>query len=284
MAAPDGRGLERALRSLQGQMTSGEGEIVVVGSSPSSFASFDWRRYPEVTLVPAQTELLPGETRNRGIRASTSDLIAFLASDCVAEPGWVSERIKLHGAGFDAVACSVTYAGRRTPWRLGAHYFLFGYRAPARTDRVIVSFPDPRGHGLSLSRALLDRVGGYAEDLRVGEDTDLYFRLGSQPIPIVYSPRIRCAHSAPWTPISVFSDLFRRGRLRADLERLSSIAWLEHDTPRSLALAALTRAAMSARTAISVEGWVIAALSMPWLAAASLSYHLAWHRGRRHGR
>ena len=282
MAAPDGRGLEPALRSVRGQTSPEDVEIVIVASSPASLALVDLTHCPEVALVPTEVALLPGETRNRGVAATTSDFIAFIASDCVAEPGWVAERVRLHQEGYGAVAGSVTYNGPRTPWGLGAHFFLFGYRAPLGSGESIVSFPDPRGHGLSLSRALLEQVGDFADDLRIGEDTDLYFRLGSEH-PVIFSTKVRSGHTAEWTPWSVITDLYRRGRRRGELERRSTTVWLEHDTPASLARAALTRIVWAAWAALSSEGWVGAVVSTPWLLGASISYHLAWSLRRRRG-
>lgn len=261
MAAPDGRGLEPALRSIRGQTSREEVEIVISASSPMSLTSFDLADHPDVVVLPTESMLLPGETRNRGLAAATSDFIAFIASDCVAEPGWVGERVRLHRAGYDAVAGSVTYNGRRTPWGLGAHFFLFGYRAPVGRDDAIVSFPDPRGHGLSMSRAIFERIGNFADDLRIGEDTDLYFRLGSES-PVIFSTKVRCAHSASWTPLSVISDLYRRGRRRGELERQTALVWLKHDAPHSLAIAAISRFVAAERAVFSSEGCVRAILAI----------------------
>ena len=51
--------------------------------------------------------LYVGAARNIGIAETKAPFVAFLASDCLAAPGWVSERVRLHRAGARAVASAV---------------------------------------------------------------------------------------------------------------------------------------------------------------------------------
>ncbi len=171
----------------------------------------------------------------------------------------------------------MTHGGSQTPWAIGMHNFLFAHRHPSRRSAV-VAFPDARGHGLSISRELLNRMGGYEPDMRIGEDTQLYERLSRLGVPVVFNNRIRCEHLGHWTPWGTLRDAFIRGRRRGQLETNVLHECIRKDSVGSL----YSRAARGAWNAIrdtwpnSLLGRVLAVAASPWTALASTSYHLAW--------
>jgi len=66
--------------------------------------------YPWVRLVRLSRRALPGETRNVGVEHALGKIIAFLASDCVADPEWLNTRMEGHDEGFAAVGGVITNA------------------------------------------------------------------------------------------------------------------------------------------------------------------------------
>ena len=46
-------------------------------------------RYPTQRVVESTERLLPGGARNVGIANTDGTFVAFLAADCIAEPGWI---------------------------------------------------------------------------------------------------------------------------------------------------------------------------------------------------
>jgi len=115
--------------------------------------------------------------RNLGLTISTSDLVAFLDADdhwSDGKLGWALSRFRgdprvvlaYHSMRLDKQVGSVT--PRRT---------LRAGRAPKTRDQLFT-----RGPNIPLSSCVVRRdaalsVGGFAEDLTIAEDLDLWFRL-----------------------------------------------------------------------------------------------------------
>src|SRR5207248_57510 len=122
----------------------------------------------------------PAGARNAGLAIVSSELVALVDADCVVEPGWLKPLLGLFedDKGLALVAPRVLSAlGRST---LAAYE-----RACSPLDLGPAPGIVDRGRRLSYipSAALLARrtalaeVGGFAEELAVGEDVDLAWRL-----------------------------------------------------------------------------------------------------------
>ncbi|MGB5057754.1 MAG: glycosyltransferase, partial [Candidatus Promineifilaceae bacterium] len=64
-------------------------EIVVVGKDEAGLLLVGGR----VRLVDTGQPVPPGTARNLGIRAATADLLIFLDSDCLPQPGWLAAHL-----------------------------------------------------------------------------------------------------------------------------------------------------------------------------------------------
>jgi GT2 family glycosyltransferase len=167
-----------------------------------------------VAVVEDGRRCYAGAARNAGIAATRAPVVAFLAADCRAEPGWVAARLAAHRSGERAVASAVTNGrpGSTAAW--AAQTLLFGNRAPA--------LPPVRAarYGASYARELIEEVGPFREDLRTGEDTEYHRRLPAG-CPIAWAPQVRTAHLNPTTTGQVIRDQYARGlRTRAAMHRL----------------------------------------------------------------
>src|SRR5690606_29306420 len=120
---------------------------------------------------------LPGATRNLGIAHSTAPIVAFLAADCRATPGWLEARLAAHRTGSAAVASALRPAparGGNVPCVSWAVYaLLHARRAP--------SWPvaDAARYGASYDRRLFEQHGPFDESLRIGEDTEFNARIAA---------------------------------------------------------------------------------------------------------
>ncbi|MCH2133538.1 MAG: glycosyltransferase [Phycisphaerales bacterium] len=90
---------QRCLTALAVQ-THGDVEIIVIDdgskdATPGMLEDFQ-RTHPELNLVVLRNEKNRGAnaSRNRGVQAATGDFIAFLDSDCLAEPTWLEQLVK----------------------------------------------------------------------------------------------------------------------------------------------------------------------------------------------
>ncbi len=199
--------LADAVRSLQVQRPAPE--IVVVNSGGGDPASTLHAAGIDVPVVNVADRLLPGAARNRGIEATSAPIVAFLAADCVVEPGWAAARLAAHGDGAAAVAGALTVAPPRTLSAYASHLLLHHrVRPEAPPDDRVLSM-------LSYRREVLERHGPFLEDVLVGEDTDYFERL--EPAEVIgWTPGAKTAHRYPLTMTALLGDQFRRGRAAAE--------------------------------------------------------------------
>ncbi len=129
-------------------------------------------------------------SRNVGARAASGEILAFIDSDCVASPEWLRELVPFFS--WPALAA------------VGG--FVAGYHDESRLDRYeqaasslnmgdrLILMADDRSMSYVPTCNLLVRreaylaLGGLREDLRVGEDVDLCWRLRAAGWRLVYSP------------------------------------------------------------------------------------------------
>jgi glycosyltransferase involved in cell wall biosynthesis len=253
-------GLVDAVRSLLSQ--DHPAEVVVVNSGGGDAGATLRSAGLDVPLVEFERRLLPGAARNAGIDATSGRYVAFLAADCIAEPGWVSGRLRRHGQGAAAVASAVTNANPESIVARAAHLSLFASRMTGASE--------PGLYGASFDRALFARFGRFREDLRTGEDTEFRERLDG--VPIAWAPEVRSAHRQPQRLGALLRDHLARGRRAAvSLERLRGRPY-RHRLVRQ----GVRRAVVTARI-----GWRAApgerlsqAAAWPLLLAASVAYAL----------
>ncbi len=257
--------LADAVRSLVAQDL--EIEIVVVNSGGGDAAArLATAGLADACLVvESAPRLLPGAARNVGVARTTAPWIAFLAADCRAEPAWAVERLRAHAAGEVAVASAVTNLHRRNLAAWASYMALFVRRMPGAAPEHALRY------GASYSRALLAACGGFREDLRTGEDTELHQRLPAGTT-IAWRPAVRTAHAHPRSLGALLRDQYRRGGRSAATWRT-----LGGPSARTVALAALRRlpstvAAAWRAAAPHERRWIASAT--PLLPLAACAYAL----------
>ncbi|MFE3059954.1 mycofactocin biosynthesis glycosyltransferase MftF [Nocardia sp. NPDC059239] len=161
----------------------------------------------------------PAAARNSGLIFADTDLIAFLDSDCVAEPGWI-QRLADHLADplVAAVAPrilalpSITTAGR---YAAAAGSLDMGPRESRVAPGTRVSYVPTAA--LLVRREALQRIGAFDEQLRYGEDVDLVWRLHDAGLRIRYEPAVCLRHEEPQTWWALLSRRFHYGTSAAPL-------------------------------------------------------------------
>lgn len=204
-------GLVEAVRSLVGQ--SEPLEIVVVNSGGGDVHRHLRDAQLEVGVIDHPTPLLPGAVRNLGIEATRAPYVAFLAADCLAEPGWAAGRLREHHAGALAVAGAIVNAESGSAIACAFSMLLHYRMSPgARSTRRLL-------YGLSYDRRLFARFGKFREDLRAGEDTEFNARLAGTE-QIAFARDVRTAHRNPTQAGDLLRDVYDRGRRRAAAQTL----------------------------------------------------------------
>jgi GT2 family glycosyltransferase len=209
--------LRRALRSLEGQARR-PAEILVVDNAPRGPATRNLVRdeFPGVRYV---MEPVPGLdfARNRALRETSMEIVAFMDDDVVAEPGMSAaiedvfregERIAVCTGKVEAL--SLETEGQRLFEANGG--FARGearIRLPADRRRRIRGMPVPLiawsisvGSGCSFAvrrRTILD-LGGFDVALDLGQplpgggDLDMIWRVLDAGYEVVYEPSVRARH------------------------------------------------------------------------------------------
>ena len=199
-----------AVASLMGQRSADPFEVVVVTSGGDGSAAAVRTAFPEVTVIDVEARLLPGGARNRGVEVARGAIMAFLAADCLATPGWIDAQLAAHRSGHEAVASAISTAPPDTVFARAHTYDLCCSRLPGRPAGLVPA-GDPAAHGISFDRATLDRAGACPEDLRIGEDSEMTRRLRDLGVPIWFEPRIVTAHHGPRTLRELLTDRHARG-------------------------------------------------------------------------
>ena len=211
------RELDRMLAALAGKVAA----IVVDDASgdPAAIARVAARHGAELVALPRN--LGPAGARNAGLARVRTPYVAFVDSDVVAEPEALALLLRhFHDPLVAAVAPRVL--GLET----GSANWISRYEA-ARSSLDLGPIAAPV-HPRSLvgwvpSACLVGRVAalgdGYAEDMRVGEDVDLVWRLVSRGLRVRYEPAATVRHD-------------HRTRLRAWLGRKAFYGSGGHDLAR----------------------------------------------------
>lgn len=158
-----------------------------------------------VPVVERPEPLFAGAARNLGIEATRAPIVAFLASDCRAEPGWVAARLALHRQGFAAVASALTNSHPRSLVAWASHLVSFSARLPGLPAAEAIAY------GASYERRLFETHGLFREDLRTGEDTEFIARLPPAERP-VWSSEVRTIHVNPTNLFIALGDQYQRGK------------------------------------------------------------------------
>ncbi|MDO3377281.1 mycofactocin biosynthesis glycosyltransferase MftF [Geoalkalibacter halelectricus] len=139
----------------------------------------------------------PAAARNRGAAAAGGDILAFIDSDCTASPQWLGELLPSFADGevaavggwvdgmnsrrgldrYETVMSSLNLGGRERNGKEGNDTFYLP------------------SCNLLVRRTAFAIVGGFREDLHVGEDVDLTWRLRDCAYRIVYLPKGKVCHN-----------------------------------------------------------------------------------------
>jgi mycofactocin glycosyltransferase len=175
------------------------------------------------TLVRRPVNGGPSAARNTGLEHATTELVAFVDSDCVPSPGWID---RLAGHFADPMVAAVapritaiagpTVAGRYT--RAAGSLDMGAQPARVAPGSRVSYVPTA---ALVARRAALRAVarpeGVFDPAMPVGEDVDLVWRLHAAGWRVRYDPAVRVGHHEPATWPGLLGRRLRYGTSAAPL-------------------------------------------------------------------
>lgn len=280
---------QEAVRSALAQRPPPAQVLLVVDHNPD-LAARARRELDGVTVLDSDEPPGLSGARNRGLRAATQPVTAFLDDDAQARPGWLAALVEPYSRG-DVVATGGSIHPR-WPRDIGRPRWL-----PPTFDWVVgcsyLGLPDsigivrnPIGASMSMRTDLALRVGGF--DVAVGrvgsrprgcEETELAIRLtASQPNSVVlYVPSSAVDHHVSQDRLRLgyfLSRCWHEGMSKAEVVRLAGSSTALNRERRHVA-AVIPAAVLRDLRCVAAGDWdaitrVSAALG--GLAAASAGY------------
>lgn len=198
--------LAAAVRSVVEQDVPAE--ILVVHSGGGDPHSLLEAAGLDVPIVVFPERLYVGGARNAGVELTRAPVVAFLADDCTAEPGWVRERRDAHAAGHVAVASALVAHRPRHATTLAIHLSLHLHRMPAMPAEHALLY------GVSYSRDTLLAAGPFDSTIVNGEDSVYNDRLVDLGVSILWAPQVVTVHWGTERLRDALRDGYQRGRRR----------------------------------------------------------------------
>ena len=190
--------IERAVRSVVGQSLAPR-EIIVVddGSTDGSASIVETliAEYPEYNIrLIRQANGGVSAARNRGIEEATGEFISLLDGDDMWLSGYIAEVCRLMTYYPDADAYSTSFyivnKGRRT---LAPSPTVEGYIDPAQ-EALKGRYPIIPSTA-TLRRSALERIGGFPQGMRLGEDQWVWIRMLQEGSRFCFSPEAVVCYS-----------------------------------------------------------------------------------------
>lgn len=202
-------------------------------------------------------QMTPGAGRNAAWRAARGSLVLFTDDDCRPAPDWIERALDA------ARGCpGATLQGRTLP---DPDEIATRYGAPwAHSQDIDPVSPWAQTCNIVYPRETLERVGGFDERMRAGEDADLAARALRIGARIVAAPQLLVFHAVEERPLvdairglTRWSDLAMLVRRNPELRR--HLLWGVWWKPEHAALAAaLCGVALSPR-----RRWALG-MALPW--------------------
>lgn len=267
------RTLDACLASLLDQRYDGRFEVVVVASADEESRLPPPPEAPRIRVLAHTPRLSAAVARNRGVDASSGELLAFTDADVIADPDWLTELVGASEGRFCVGGAVVNGTPESGPGTV-EYWVEFLDLHPSRP-------PATAWHGatcnLLVPRVLWDEVGPWPADLTGGEDTLMTAALRKRGL-FRFAPTACVTHQNRTRWREVVRHQFEAGLFTARIGRIGP--YKLRPLVRYSALAPLAAAARIASVCARVVAWDRASRRrLPSLFPAVVVTLAAWATG-----
>ena len=244
--------IRECLDSIFSQIGEAKTEVIVVDGRSQDGTVDIARNYPARILFGGKP---PGEKRNIGARNAHGEILAFIDSDCRADPRWLSrivscleERPDIAGVGGpNLTPPDDPFPARIFGLLMASFLGSAGVRNTVvyRKGRYIEHNPPCDA---AYRRDIFLRVGGFDESMLVGEDVVLDARINAVGRRLWYDPEMIVWHRRRRTLRAFLTQMVRYGRGRATAFKLH---------PRTAPVSYFCAAALVVGTILTLPIWVL---------------------------
>jgi glycosyltransferase involved in cell wall biosynthesis len=199
--------LPQQLRALSLQSNDAEYEVIVAdnGSTDGTVqVAAGWSSDLTVRVIDASSCPGAGAARNLGVRAARGSLLAFTDADDIVLPGWLSTWANLSADASFATGPIVPFWSTDGPPSSSP---------PASALSTLLDFlPYALGANLAVRREAFERVGGFPEEFRAGEDVAFSWRLQLAGVRLDFRPTAAVAKRREPSALAQLGASYRYGR------------------------------------------------------------------------
>ncbi len=212
----DANVLPACLNALSRQACSFSFEVIVVDSGGEPSLDELLSALPCGRLIRSPTGLLPGAARNLGAESTTGEIIAFTDADCEPAVDWLARSAEALADDTKVVGGVVGHVRPLNPIEVADNIMQFIDFLPGRRASATDSLA---GCNLAIGRRDFMSLGGFREDLIVGEDTLLIEEAARRwPGRVRFEPRMIVRHKGRDTLDEFRKHQRRFGYYRAILD------------------------------------------------------------------
>lgn len=164
------------------------GEILIVGKDELNV--LQKIEAPLARLIDTGTAVNAAKARNIGIQYAQHDLLIFLDSDCLPQPDWLAEHLRVQAEGHAVVGGGVAPTGSNY-WSLSYNLTLFHEFFATNTAETKNYLPTLN---LSIHKTVIDTVGLLNESLGRGQDIEWTTRMQRAGFTPFFEPRATVVH------------------------------------------------------------------------------------------
>lgn len=170
-----------------------------------------------VRAIDASAVRGPSFARNAGWRISTGDVVLFCDADDVADPGWVEAMVRAADR-FDVVGGRLVFDRLNPPDAAKARG-----RYPSTLPSKFDHLPFAPSCSMAVRRAVLERVGGWDDELIDAEDIDLSWRVQYSGGTIGMATEAVMHYRLRTTFRATYRNGFKYGQVDGDLLRKHAV-------------------------------------------------------------